>query len=286
MTEQQAPPREVTVIGAGRMGAGIAYAFLRVGSFVRIRDVDRASIDRGTRAIELSVRRATDAGEAILGAPLDHLDAQEGLAGIQDSDLVIEAVPELLDLKRDVLQRAAEQVPETAVLASNTSSISISALGQALPSPERLVGMHFFNPVPVSKLVEVVRGTHSAPDTVARAVAWVESIGKTAITVHDAPGFATSRLGVAIGLEAIRMVEEGVATATEIDTGMMLGYGFPIGPLRLTDIVGLDVRLEIARYLESTLGNRFTPPELLRQHVAAGELGRKTGRGFYEWDPA
>jgi 3-hydroxybutyryl-CoA dehydrogenase len=169
------------------------------------------------------------------------------------------------------------------VLATNTSSLSIDSIAEGLSRPERLIGLHFFNPVPVSDLVEVVVGRRTDPGLVEKARAWVAALGKTAITVQDAPGFASSRLGVAIALEAMRMVQEGVASAEDIDTAMTLGYRHPVGPLRTTDIVGLDVRLAIAEHLARELGPRFDPPQLLRDKVAAGELGRKTGRGFYDW---
>jgi 3-hydroxybutyryl-CoA dehydrogenase len=197
-------------------------------------------------------------------------------------ELVVEAVPERVELKRQVFGTVATACPD-AVLASNTSSLSIGAIAADLPG-ERILGMHFFNPVPVQKLVELVLHDGVSPEVVAKARGWAEALGKTVIEVRDAPGFATSRLGVAVGMEAIRMVEEGVASAEDIDTGMMLGYGWPMGPLRLTDQVGLDVRLSIAEHLAAELGPRFTPPNLLREKVSRGELGRKSGRGFYDWE--
>nr|BFF17710.1 hypothetical protein GCM10025730_12310 [Promicromonospora thailandica] len=196
--------------------------------------------------------------------------------------LVVEAVPELVELKHDVLRRTAAVAP-AAVIGSNTSSLSIDTLADALPDPARLVGLHFFNPVPVSALVEVVVGPRTASALVDDARRWVAGLGRTAITVRDSPGFASSRLGVALALEAMRMLEEGVASAEDIDTAMTLGYRHPTGPLRTTDVVGLDVRLHIAEHLERELGPRFAPPRVLRDKVAAGELGRKTGQGFYTW---
>jgi len=193
-------------------------------------------------------------------------------------------VPEDLELKIDALTRVESVLAPGAALASNTSSISIDQLAALLERPSRFLGMHFFNPVPASKLVEIVRGDATDGVLVAEAREWVDAIGKTPIVVADAPGFASSRLGLALGLEAIRMVEDGVATAEDIDNAMTLGYKHPVGPLRLTDIVGLDVRLGIAEYLSSTLGERFTPPALLRRMVAEGRLGRKSGEGFYLWD--
>jgi 3-hydroxybutyryl-CoA dehydrogenase len=211
-----------------------------------------------------------------LGAVADYGD-------LTGSGLVVEAVPEDLDLKLVTLRAIEDAVAPDAVIASNTSSISLDTLAQALARPERLLGLHFFNPVPASKLVEVVIATATGPALREQAVAWVEQIKKVAVVVNDAPGFASSRLGVILGLEAIRMVESGVASAKDIDAAMTLGYGHPTGPLRLTDLVGLDVRMGIARYLERELGPRFAPPKLLVELVEQGHLGRKTGKGFYDW---
>jgi 3-hydroxybutyryl-CoA dehydrogenase len=202
----------------------------------------------------------------------------------EEADLVVEAVPEQPELKLDVLAAAARAVGDETVIASNTSSLSVDELAGAVTRPQRFVGMHFFNPVPPSALVEVVLGAGTDDAVRGRVVDWVDALGKTAVVVHDSPGFASSRLGVLLGLEAIRMVEEGVAAPEDVDNAMVLGYRHPMGPLRLTDLVGLDVRLAIAEYLHSKLGERFAPPELLRRKVAAGELGRKTGQGFYQWD--
>jgi 3-hydroxybutyryl-CoA dehydrogenase len=279
-----AAPR-VTVIGAGRMGAGIAHAFLVHGSVVTLRDVDAAATQRGVDTVTASVAKAEERGT--LGeapaAVLARLQTGVGAAGIGDADLVVEAVPEILGLKRSVLADVASGVPATTVIATNTSSISIGDMAGAVLAPERFLGMHFFNPVPVSRLVELIHGAQTSAATVELARGWVHWIGKEEVVAADVPGFATSRLGVAVGLEAIRMLESGVASAEDIDRGMVLGYGFSVGPLRLTDIVGLDVRLEIAEYLAQALGPRFEPPSLLRLLVAEGRLGRKTGRGFYDW---
>ena len=162
--------------------------------------------------------------------------------------------------------------------------MSIELIGEALERPDRFIGMHFFNPVPASKLVEIVIGPRTSPALRELVPGWVRTLGKTAVVVNDAPGFASSRLGLALGLEAVRMLEEGVASAADIDAAMSLGYGHPMGPLRLTDLVGLDVRLDIARYLQQRLGDRFAPPQLLIDKVERGETGRKSGRGFYSWD--
>jgi 3-hydroxybutyryl-CoA dehydrogenase len=232
------------------------------------------------RALAASVERGTTAES--LGDLAARLTVGTDDEAFAACGLLIEAVPEQFELKVESLGRLETAAP-SAVIASNTSSFSIDDLGSTLRSPERFLGLHFFNPVPASALVEVVRGAATSEETLGAAQDWVAAIGKTAVTVADAPGFASSRLGVALGLEAIRMLEEGVAGADAIDTAMVLGYRHPVGPLRLTDMVGLDVRLGIAEYLTERLGDRFAPPKLLRDKVAAGELGRKTGRGFFEW---
>jgi 3-hydroxybutyryl-CoA dehydrogenase len=279
-------PERVGVLGGGRMGAGIAHAFLLAGSHVTVVERDDAAAEgargRVLDSVAASVARGTtDETADALGARFAVATDVDGFAG---AGLVIEAVPEDLDLKLDALTRVEAVLAADAALASNTSSISIDELAGRLDRPERFLGMHFFNPVPASALVEVVRGTQTDGPLVEEARGWVQAIGKTPIIVHDAPGFASSRLGVAIGLEAIRMLEEGVASAEDIDTAMTLGYKHPVGPLKLTDLVGLDVRLGIAEYLAGELGERFEPPALLRRMVEEGKLGRKTGEGFYLWD--
>ncbi|RFU22080.1 3-hydroxyacyl-CoA dehydrogenase family protein [Geodermatophilus marinus] len=280
-------PSRVGVIGGGRMGAGIAQAFLAAGAHVAVVEAgaEAAEAARGRVASGLAeaVRRGTLAEDvdAVLGR-LALLDSPAELG--DGTGLVVEAVPERADLKAGVLRAAEAAVGPDAVLATNTSSLSVTELAAALERPARFLGLHFFNPVPASKLVEVVVARETDPDLVARASGWVRALGKTDVVVRDSPGFASSRLGVLLGLEAIRMLEEGVADAEAIDAAMELGYRHPMGPLRSTDLVGLDVRLAIAEYLHRTLGERFAPPQLLRDKVAAGELGRKTGRGFHSYD--
>ncbi|WP_308168091.1 3-hydroxyacyl-CoA dehydrogenase family protein [Nonomuraea sp. NEAU-A123] len=282
--ESSALPGLAGVVGGGRMGAGIAHALLLAGSAVTLVERDEQAAagarDRVARAVADSARRGlvTNTDEI-----LTRLATVTSPAELRDVGLVIEAVPEDLELKLVTLRAVEEAIAPETVIASNTSSISLDTLAEALARPERLLGLHFFNPVPASKLVEVVIATVSAPDLQKHAVAWVEALGKTAVVVRNAPGFASSRLGVLLGLEAIRMVESGVASPADIDAAMTLGYGHPTGPLRLTDLVGLDVRLGIARYLESELGPRFSPPDLLVRLVEQGHLGRKTGKGFYDW---
>jgi 3-hydroxybutyryl-CoA dehydrogenase len=267
------------------MGAGIAHAFVLAGAEVVVVERDEQAAGEASLRLVGSLRRSVERGatdrtaDELIGGVSTAID----IAALAGCGLVIEAVPEDRALKLDALGRAETVLPPEAALATNTSSISIDVLAAGLSRPERFLGLHFFNPVPASRLVEVVTGAATAPDLVEGARGWVEALGKTAIIVRDSPGFASSRLGVALGLEAIRMLEEGVASATDIDAAMELGYRHPVGPLRTTDLVGLDVRLGIAEELHRELGDRFAPPELLRRLVADGHLGRKSGRGFYEW---
>ncbi|MGO3136484.1 MAG: 3-hydroxyacyl-CoA dehydrogenase family protein [Agrococcus casei] len=270
----------VGVLGGGRMGAGIAHAFLRAGARVTIVERDDEAAAAAKARVEQALAKSIERGVQAEGLEVQvSTDAQS----FSECALVIEAVPEDLELKASSLARVEEAIAPDATLASNTSSISIDKLAARLQRPERFLGLHFFNPVPASKLVEIVIGAQTAPELREQAQAWVEQIGKTPVTVTDSPGFASSRLGVALGLEAIRMLEAGVASAADIDAAMELGYRHPAGPLKTTDIVGLDVRLGIADELARELGSRFDPPQLLRDMVARGELGRKSGKGFYEW---
>lgn len=279
-------PERVGVLGGGRMGSGIAHAFVLVGSRVHVveRDDELAAAAgiRVRESIAASLARGTaDRPAAELEAALS---VDTDIAAFAGCGLVIEAVPEDLELKIQALRRIEAVLTPNAAIASNTSSISIDALAAALARPANFLGMHFFNPVPASALVEIVLGAATGPELAERARDWVAALGKTAVMVRDSPGFASSRLGVALGLEAIRMLEAGVASADDIDTAMTLGYRHPVGPLRLTDIVGLDVRLGVAEYLHAELGERFEPPALLRRLVAEGKLGRKSGQGFFTWE--
>lgn len=273
------------MLGGGRMGGGIAHAFLLAGAYVTVVERDLASADAARERIEASIdssiARGFDGDAAMLKQALT-VATDAGAFGA--CRLVIEAVPEILDLKLEALREIERQLPGDAILASNTSSIPLGQLAEALDRPAQFIGLHFFNPVPASTLIEIVRHDETAPELPELARGWVRALGKTPITVSDSPGFASSRLGVAIALEAIRMVEEGVATAADIDLAMELGYKHPTGPLKTTDIVGLDVRLGIAEQLERDLGPRFAPPQLLRDMVAEGKLGRKSGQGFYDWN--
>ena len=271
------------VLGGGTMGAGIAQVLLEAGCEVVVVEADQTSAARAKSRIIEGLTRRKDVTVEELKARTGRLGTTSDLSEPLGVELVVEAIPEIPDAKRDLLAAAEKVVPRSALLASNTSSLSITDLAGALERPERFLGMHFFNPVPLSALVELVVGDATTPAAVDDARQWVARLGKESIEVRDSPGFATSRLGVALGLEAIRMLEEGVASAADIDQGMVLGYRHPMGPLRLTDLVGLDVRLAIAEHLAATLGPRFEPPALLRDKVAAGELGKKSGRGFYDW---
>ncbi|HEX4450593.1 MAG TPA: 3-hydroxyacyl-CoA dehydrogenase family protein [Kofleriaceae bacterium] len=279
----------VTVIGAGTMGHGIAHVCALAGCHVRIQDALQGAAKAAIGKIGKNLAKGVELGklsQAEHDLALGRLSARENLEdACTDADLVIEAVPEHLELKREIFSTADRAAPARALFASNTSSLSIAEIAKSVRDASRLVGMHFFNPVHLMKLVEVVRHHRTNPEAVAVATGFAERLGKTPITVTDSPGFASSRLGLVIGLEAMRMVEQGVASAADIDTAMKLGYGHPMGPLELTDLVGLDVRLGIADYLTSKLGTTFDPPQLLRDKVAANKLGKKTGEGFYKWSP-
>ncbi len=277
-------PAVVGVYGGGRMGAGIAHAFLVSGAEVVVIETGEATVRAARERVAGTLTTAVQRGA--LATPADEVltrlavGVDPGL--LAPAGLVVEAVPEDVPLKRRVLAVIAAAAPD-AVLASNTSSLSIDTLAQGLARPGQFLGLHFFNPVPASDLVEIVVGSRTAPEVVVRSQQWIAGLGRTAITVADSPGFASSRLGIAIALEAMRMVQDGVASVEDIDTAMTLGYRHPVGPLRTTDIVGLDVRLAVAEHLERELGPRFSPPKVLRDKVAAGQLGRKTGQGFYSW---
>ncbi|SFB76756.1 3-hydroxybutyryl-CoA dehydrogenase [Nocardioides terrae] len=277
-------PSEVGVYGGGRMGAGIAHSFLVSGSSVTVIEATADAAEQARQRVLDSLTTARERGKlgGDLGSYTARLRVSDDAGALATAELVVEAVPEDVDLKAQVLTGIEAAAPE-AVLATNTSSLSVDGLAGRLARPDRFLGLHFFNPVPASALVEIVVGATTDAGLVGRAQGWVEALGKTAITVTDSPGFASSRLGVAIALEAMRMLEEGVASAADIDTAMTLGYRHPVGPLRTSDIVGLDVRLAIAEHLAREVSPRFEPPQILRDLVAADKLGRKTGEGFYRW---
>ena len=275
-------PTQVGVYGGGRMGAGIAHAFLVSGSAVTIIESSPEAAADAHNRVGAALTRAAERGDPAAGDALARLTVSTEAAQLSDCTLVVEAVPEQPALKQEVLTAVETAAPD-AWVATNTSSLSVDQLAATLSRPERFLGLHFFNPVPASRLVEIVVGAKTADELVDLSRGWVADLGKAAITVTDSPGFASSRLGVAIALEAMRMLEEGVASAEDIDTAMQLGYKHPVGPLRTTDLVGLDVRLAIAEHLAREVSDRFAPPAILRELVADGHLGRKSGRGFYSW---
>ncbi|MEZ4435127.1 MAG: 3-hydroxyacyl-CoA dehydrogenase family protein [bacterium] len=279
----------IAVIGTGTMGNGIAGQAALCGFSVAMYDVDPARTVAAAAQIRQTWKTGVDRGKvqpAAAEAAAERLGTTGDLGrALADAELVIEAVPEKMALKTELFRQFEAQAPAAAVFASNTSSLSLTEIAAATASPGRVVGMHFFNPVAIMPLVELVRGEHTTDDTLATARAVAEQMGKQCIVVRDSPGFATSRLGIALGNEAMRMFEEGVASAEDIDRAMVLGYRHPIGPLALTDLVGLDVRLAITEHLHREIGSdTFRPPRILRQMVRAGRLGRKVGRGFYTYD--
>ena len=277
----------IAVIGAGTMGHGIAQVAAGSGFRVLLNDVDRETLARGVRAIEANLAKGIQLAkltEDDRDRTLQHIHGTTKLEECAAADLIIEAAPEKLDLKQNILRQLETVSGHSFIFASNTSSLSISEIAAPSRRPEAVVGMHFFNPVHIMRLVEIVVGKQTNDETVQTVTEIGRKMRKEPIVVKDVPGFASSRLGVALGLEAMRMVEQGVASPRDIDTAMELGYNHPMGPLKLTDLVGLDVRLSIAEYLYRELGSEtFRPPELLRRMVSEGKLGKKTGQGFYDW---
>lgn len=278
----------VAVLGSGTMGAGIAQVCAQAGLTTRLFDADGLALERGMQRVTdfwakgiakgKSTPAQVEAWRANLVAVSDFATAMQGV------HLVIEAVPEDLKLKQRLFADADKKAPKNAILASNTSSLSITAIAQATQRPERVLGLHFFNPVPLMQLLEIVRHDAVAADVLVTAQSLGKRLGKTTIVVKDSPGFATSRLGIVLGNEAMRMVEEGVASPKDIDTAMRLGYGHPMGPLELSDLVGLDVRHNVSTYLHAQFGGaHYKPPAIATRLVKAGELGKKTGKGFYDW---
>lgn len=280
--------QNVAVIGAGTMGHGIAQVCAAAGCDVVLIDTTQDLVERGLARVRENLEDGIKRGK-VTSAERDQLLARlrggtEITAAVKDRDLVVEAVPERMELKIAVFAACEGAARADCILASNTSSLSISDMQAAARKPGRLLGLHFFNPVHINKLIEIVSGAATEDAALASAQEFARRIGKDPVTVKDSPGFATSRLGVLLGLEAMRMLEEGVASAEDIDKALELGYRHPMGPLRLTDLVGLDVRLDIARYLHEKLGAaHFRPPRILEQMVAEGKLGKKSGEGFYKW---
>jgi 3-hydroxybutyryl-CoA dehydrogenase len=278
----------VAVLGAGTMGNGIAQVCAMAGYAVVLHDPQLGAVERALGTIRANLDKGVargkvtaEAREAALG---NLREASDVGAAAADADLVIEAVPERMEIKTSIFRELDRTAPAHAILATNTSSLSVSRIAEATGRADRVIGLHFFNPVHIMKLLEVVRGTETSEATLDASLGFARRIGKEPIVVTDTPGFASSRLGVVLGLEAMRMVEQGVASPADIDRAMELGYNHPMGPLRLSDLVGIDVRLGIAEYLHAELGGeQYRPPEIMRRMVAEGKLGKKSGRGFYEW---
>jgi 3-hydroxybutyryl-CoA dehydrogenase len=270
------------------MGHGITQVAAAAGYSVIMRDVSREALARGVEAIERNLNKGLKLAkltEAECDQTLQRIRGTTQLSETAAADLFIEAAPELMEIKRGILLEVESLAQKDFIFATNTSSLSITELASASHRPERVIGMHFFNPVHLMRLIEIVVGRETGEETIEAARSVARRMKKEPITVRDVPGFASSRLGVVLGLEAMRMLEQNVASAQDIDTAMELGYNHPMGPLKLTDLVGLDVRLRIAEYLHDALGSEsFRPPELLRRMVAAGKLGKKSGEGFYKWE--
>lgn len=282
------PFSTVAVFGAGTMGHGIAQVSAMAGYDVRLYDISAEYVERGLAKVAKNLDKGVARGkvtEEVRAAALSRLSGATTLEeAATGADLLVEAIPEKLALKHDLFGKLAAIAPG-AVYGSNTSSISIARIAEAAPDASRVVGLHFFNPVHIMKLLEIIHHDGTDPAVLEAVKAYGATIGKECIVVKDMPGFATSRLGVALGMEAIRMLQDGVASAEDIDKAMVLGYRHPVGPLKLTDMVGLDVRLHIGEYLAQELDNSaFQPPQLMRDMVAAGTLGKKSGKGFYDWD--
>jgi 3-hydroxybutyryl-CoA dehydrogenase len=276
---------EMAVVGGGTMGAGIAYVSALAGGRVFVVEPDDVRAEGLSRTIHGAAAAAIKRGkmdDEQAGALVARIERVASVEQVPDGlDLIVESVPEKLDLKLDVLGRAAARRPR--LIATNTSSLSIDRLSEVIPDPASFLGMHFFNPVWSIKLVELVRGSRTSQDALEAARGFAGWLGKESLVVRDIPGFATSRLDLIASLEAMRMLESGVASAEDIDRAVVLAYHHPVGPLRLSDIVGLDVRLDIARSLELAHGPRFAPPPILLRMVSEGKLGAKVGQGFFAW---
>jgi 3-hydroxybutyryl-CoA dehydrogenase len=280
--------QKIVVIGAGLMGTGIAHGFALSGFAVLLIDTDQKALSRATAQIGKLLRDGVALGKldaARLDATLARLKTQTAIDdAIGDAVLLVETATEKLDIKQEILRRAASLLPTDAVLASNTSALSISELAAASGRPDRFLGMHFFNPVHKMKLLEIIRGIETSDGTVAKAQGWAKALGKTSIVVNEAPGFTTSRMSAMMGNEAMYMLSEGVASAEDIDTALRLGFNHPMGPLELGDLTGWDTRLSVLHYLHQTLGDKFRPCPLIIKMVKSGRIGRKSGKGVYHYD--
>lgn len=280
--------KTIAVLGAGVMGHGIAQVAAQAGYQVYLRDVSTEFVEKGMKQLRANLDKGVEKGkvkpedrDAALSRLKSGTDLKEAVAW---ADLVIEAIPEKMEWKKETFRELEAHVRRDTIFATNTSSLSVSEIAAATARPEKFIGMHFFNPPHIQKILEVVMGKQTSEATRQTALEVGKRMGKDCIVVKDFPGFASSRLGVTLGLEAMRMLEQGVASAEDIDKAMELGYGHPMGPLRVTDLVGLDTRLSIAEYLHRELkGEQYRPPQLLRDMVAQGKLGKKSGQGFYKW---
>jgi len=280
--------RNITVLGAGTMGRGIAQVAAAGGFSTRLLDVDPQTLERASANIQANLDKGVRLGKIEPEAAkntLARLDLVQDIpSAVGEAGLVIEAVPESMELKTGIFSQVAEHAPENAIFASNTSGLSITEMATASGRPERFAGMHFFNPVHLMRLVELIKGLETSEETVTTLRAVAEQMGKVVVAVNESPGFVTSRINALIGNEAFRMLEEGVASPQDIDTALKLGLNHPMGPFEMVDLVGLDVRLAILEYLHQTLGDLYRPNNLLARYVKAGRLGRKVGRGVYEYD--
>ncbi len=281
--------QNVAVLGAGTMGRGIAHVAALAGFETELYDIDGKSLARAEESIHRNLDKGVALGKldpALAEAAKQRLVLDDDLAAaVEEADLVIEAAPESMRIKIDLFREVARFAPDDALFASNTSSLSITEMAAASGRADRFVGLHFFNPVHLMKLLEIVRGHETSEETVDTAREVGERMGKTCVVVADVPGFATSRINALIGNEAFRMLEQGVASAADIDTAIRLGLNHPMGPFEMADLVGLDVRLAILEHLHATLGETFRPSNLMRRYVQAGRLGRKAGKGVYTYDP-
>lgn len=280
--------KKIGVIGAGTMGHGIAQVSAMAGYEVWLSDREQHYVDQGLQHIEANLAKGVARGKVSAEVQKNTLGQLHGTTELSalaaDADLIIEAVPEQLALKINLFQQLEPLAPDSCIFGTNTSSLSIQSISEPLKDPGRVIGAHFFNPVHIMSLLELIIAETTRDTVVEATTEYGRKIGKEVIHVKDVPGFATSRLGVALGMEAIRMVEQGVASPEDIDKAMVLGYRHPVGPLKLTDMVGLDVRMHIGEYLADALNNEaFRPPELMRDMVKQGRLGKKTGQGFYSW---
>jgi 3-hydroxybutyryl-CoA dehydrogenase len=279
--------RYITVLGAGTMGHGIAHAAIMAGYETILYDVNDAAVSKGRASIEGIIAKGVELGKVTAAdgaAAKERLSTSTDLAAaLRPADLVIEAAPEKIALKLELLAQIEAHAPAGAVIASNTSSLSVTEMGAALSKPQRLAGMHFFNPVHKMKLVEIVRALESADETIAAIDEVAKKMGKETVVVRDSAGFITSRVNAMIGNEAFFMLQEGVASARDIDKALKLGLNHPMGPFELVDLVGLDTRLSVLEFLHRSLGEKYRPCPLLVQHVKAGRLGRKVGKGVYDY---